>query len=92
VTLYNPKSGEGRLFVDYVNKCLKLKAEASGYPGWAHSPESQDRYVFSFWQSDVISVDKEANRYNAIKRVVAKICPNPCGENWQKETIEHWQK
>ena len=42
VTLYDPKSGEGVLFVDYINTFLKLKAEASGYPGWVHSPEDKE--------------------------------------------------
>ena len=28
VTQYNPKTGEGGLFVNYINKFLKLKAEA----------------------------------------------------------------
>jgi len=42
VTLYDPKSGESVLFVDYINTFLKLKAEASGYPGWVHSPEDKE--------------------------------------------------
>jgi len=33
LTQYNPETGEGGLFVNYINKFLKLKAEASGYPG-----------------------------------------------------------
>ena len=51
VTQYHPETGEGGLFEDYINTFLKLKAEASGYPGWVHSPEDEDRYVDSFWQS-----------------------------------------
>jgi len=49
VTQYNPETGEGGLFVDYINTFLKMKEEASGYPGWVHSPEDKDRYVESFW-------------------------------------------
>jgi hypothetical protein len=41
VTQYNPKTGEGGLFVNYINTFLKLKAEASGYPGWVRSPEGR---------------------------------------------------
>jgi len=52
VTQYDPKTGEGGLFVDYINTFLKLKAEASGYSGWVHSPEDEDRYVGSYWQSE----------------------------------------
>jgi hypothetical protein len=32
VTQYDRQTGEGGLFVEYVNTFLKLKAEASGYP------------------------------------------------------------
>ena len=41
----NPETGEGGVFVDYIKKFLKLKAEACGYPGWVHSREDEDRYV-----------------------------------------------
>jgi len=45
VTQYNPITCEGRLFVEYTNTFLKLKAEASGYPGWVRTPEDVERYV-----------------------------------------------
>jgi len=34
VTQYNPETGDGGLFVEYIKTFMKLKAEASGYPGW----------------------------------------------------------
>ena len=58
--------------MDYINPFLKLKAEASGYPGWVHSPEDEERYVESLRQSEVLSLEKEAMRYNAAKRGLAK--------------------
>ena len=76
VTQYNPQTGEGGHFVDYINTFLKLKEEASGYPGWVHSPEDEDRYVDSFWQSEGLRLEKEAIRYNAAKRGLAKLCLN----------------
>jgi len=39
------------LFVDYINTFLKLKAEASGYPGWVRSPEDEELYVVTFWKN-----------------------------------------
>jgi len=74
VTQYDPKTGEGGIFVDYINKFLKLKTEASGYPGWVHSPTDGDRYVDAFWQSEGIRLYKEAIRQNAAKRGLAKHC------------------
>jgi len=60
----------------YINTFLKLKAEASGYSSWVHSPEDEDSYVYSFWQSKRIRLDKKAIRYNAAKRGLAKHCLN----------------
>jgi len=55
---------------------LKLKAEDSGYSGSVHSPEADDRYVDSFWQSEGIRQDKEAIRYYTAKRSLAKLFLN----------------
>jgi len=49
ITQFNQETGESGVFVDYIYRFLKLKAEASGYPGWVHSPEHEERYVESFW-------------------------------------------
>jgi len=62
--------------VNYINTFLKLKAEASGYPRWVRSPESEDRYVESFWQSEGIRLDRECIRFNAAKRGLSKLCLN----------------
>jgi len=54
VTQYNPKTGECGLFDDFINTFLKLKAEASGYPGWARSPADKELYIESFWKIEGI--------------------------------------
>ena len=76
VNQYNTETGEGGHFVAHRNTFLKLKAEASGYPCWVHSPEGEDRYVDTFWQSEGIRPDKEVIRYNAAKRCLAKLSLN----------------
>jgi len=76
VTQYNRETGEAGLFVNYINTFLKLKAEASGYPGWVRSPEDEDRYVESFWKSEGIRLDREGIRFNAAKRGLTKLCLN----------------
>jgi len=40
-TQYNPETGEGGPFVACIKTFLKLKAEASGYPGWDHIPKTR---------------------------------------------------
>jgi len=52
VTQYNPETGEGGHFFDYINTFLKLKVEASGYPRRVHNPEDQERYVELFWTGE----------------------------------------
>jgi len=41
VTQYNRETGEGDLFVDYINTFLKLKAETIGYAGWVQVPKTR---------------------------------------------------
>ena len=85
MTQYNPETGEGGLFVAYIITFLKLKADPSGYASWVHSPKEEDRYVDSFWQSEGIHLDKEAIRYNAAKRGLAKLClKSMCGKLTEK--------
>ena len=38
VKQYDPQTGSGVLFVQYIDSFLKLKAEASGYRSSVHSP------------------------------------------------------
>ena len=33
-TKYDPKTGEGGLFAEYINTFLKIKQESSGWPSW----------------------------------------------------------
>jgi hypothetical protein len=76
VTKYDPISGEGGLFVQYINTFLKLKAEASGYPNWVKCPEDEDHYVQNFYMSEGIVLDKDAIRLNPAKRSLAKLYLN----------------
>jgi len=57
VTQYNPKPDEGGHFVQYIDTFLKLKAEASGYPGWVQSPEDEDKYAQSLRESEGFELD-----------------------------------
>jgi hypothetical protein len=50
--------------------------DASGFQGWVHSPEDEDRYVDPFSKSERLRLDTEAIRYNAAKRSLAKLYLN----------------
>jgi hypothetical protein len=45
ITQYDRESGEGGLFVEYIDTFLKIKAESSGYPSWVRTPADEDRYI-----------------------------------------------
>jgi hypothetical protein len=76
VTKYDPTTGQGGLFVDYINTFLKLKAEASGYPSWVRTPKDEDSYINAFVASEGILLDRSNIRPNAAKRALAKLCLN----------------
>ena len=48
VIQYNRETYDGGLFVAYINKFLKLKAEVSGYPSWVQTTHDKDRYIDEF--------------------------------------------
>jgi hypothetical protein len=83
VTQYDRQTGEGGLFALYIDTFLKLKAEASGYPSWVRSPQDEDRYIKSFYESEGLQLDKNAICTNAVKRALAKLCLN---SKWGKLT------
>jgi hypothetical protein len=81
VTQYNPETGEGGLFVEYINTFLKLKAEGSGYPSWVRGSSDEKRYIKSFWKSEGIRLDQNSIRFNAAKSGLVKLCLNSmCGK------------
>jgi hypothetical protein len=51
VTQYDPATGQGGLFVEYINTFLNLKAEASGYPSWVLTSQDEDSYINRFMAS-----------------------------------------
>ena len=83
VTQYDPQTGQGGLFVEYINTFLKLNTEDSRYKVWVRTPEGEDRYIDSFYASEGIRLDREAIRPNAAKRGLAKLCLNTM---WSKLT------
>jgi hypothetical protein len=65
INQYSCETDEGGLFVDYINKFLKLKSDTCGYPSWIRSPEDEERYIHSFRESEGIELDNAWIKYNA---------------------------
>jgi hypothetical protein len=76
VTNYDPQTGNDRLFAEYINTILKLKAEASAYPNCVKCPEDEDRYISEFNNSEGDQLDKDAIGPKPSRHVMAKLCLN----------------
>ena len=50
VTRYVSQTGEGGLFVEYINTFLKLKVDASRHPDLVCSEQDQDHYISVFYK------------------------------------------
>jgi hypothetical protein len=59
MTRYDPQTGDGGLFTEYINTFLKLKAEASRYSNLMQCTEDEDRYISEFHKSEGILLHKE---------------------------------
>jgi len=71
VTHYDPQTGQGGLFVEYIDTFFKLKTQASGNPNRVRTSENEDRYNANFFASDSIRLHKEAIRSNAANHGLA---------------------
>jgi len=69
VTRYDPETGNGGLFAEYIDTFLKLKQEASGYPSWVRTENDKVRYMDQFHQDEDIRLDIDSISYNAANEV-----------------------
>lgn len=66
----------------YINKFLKLKQEASGWPSTATTPELKEKYVSDYKAHEGVQLDKASIGYNPGLRLVAKLC---CNSLWGRQ-------
>ena len=75
-TQYDAKTDEGGLFAQYVNKFLKVKTEASGFPVWADDDVKRDLYINDFYQHEGIYLEKNSVEFNSGLRLICKALLN----------------
>jgi hypothetical protein len=73
---YDPISGMAGLFEAFINKWIKIKQEASGYPEGCDSEEAKDQYVAEYFEREKIQLDKEKILKNPGLRALAKLMVN----------------
>ncbi|XP_055353302.1 uncharacterized protein LOC129599174 [Paramacrobiotus metropolitanus] len=67
---------EAGVYAAYINKFLKIKMEASGWPSWCKTQQQKDDFICLVKEREGIDFDPEAMIYDAGRRNVAKNCLN----------------
>ena len=75
-TQYDPVTGKGGLFTDYVNMFLKIKQEASGFPDSCKTEEQKREYIRMYKEKEGIELDYAKIKKNPGLRCLAKLCLN----------------
>ena len=69
----DPNTG---LFTQYIDKFLKMKIEASGWPEWVKTQEDKDKFILRCKIREGIDLDPEKMQKNPGLRSLAKLCLN----------------
>ena len=64
------------LFADYVNKWLKIKQEASGWPTWCETLEDKRNFIINYQQKEGIRLDIGQIEKNPGRKATAKLMLN----------------
>lgn len=89
VAQYNKENQNGGLFAQYINKFLKMKAEASGWPSWVKNDElSKLLYTEMFEIREGVVLDSDNIDSNPGLRALAKLMLNSFwGKFGQRENM-----
>ncbi|XP_054259940.1 uncharacterized protein LOC128984630 [Macrosteles quadrilineatus] len=66
----------GALFTDFINKFLKMKQKASGYPEWCKTEEDKNKYIAEYLGHEGIKLEKDKIVKNGGLRSLAKLMLN----------------
>ena len=64
------------LFKDYIDTCLKIKQETSGWPSWCRTEEDKLQYVREYQEKEGIKLDAEKIKKNPGLQSFAKLMLN----------------
>ena len=76
ITKYDPNTGDGGLFAQYMNTFMKIKMEASGYPSQCDTDQEKNKYIERVRVHEGITLCPDDISFNAGRRTVAKLCLN----------------
>ena len=73
---FSPGQQRTGLFADYVDKWLKLKQEASGWPSWCQTLEQKRNYILRYQEREGIRLDISKIAKNPGRKATAKLMLN----------------
>ena len=73
---YNTQTKSGGLFTEYINKFLRLKQQASGYPQNVKSESEKDKYISDYMDHEGITLQKSCIENNSGLRSLSKLALN----------------
>ncbi|XP_054280097.1 uncharacterized protein LOC128998123 [Macrosteles quadrilineatus] len=76
----------GGLFTEFIDKFLKTKQEASGYPDWCNTEEEKERYIKDYFDHEGILLERNKIEKNEGMRSLSKLMLNSfCGKFGQRQ-------
>ena len=73
---FPPQQRKTGLFREYVNKWLKIKQEASGWPSWCQTLEQKRNYIVNYQEREGIRLDINQIAKNPGRKATAKLMLN----------------
>ena len=73
---FPPQQRKTGLFREYVNKWLKIKQEACGWPTWCRTMEEKREYILNYEQKEGIRLDVAKIQKNPGRKATAKLMLN----------------
>ena len=73
---FPPNQRQTGLFANYVNKWLKIKQEASGWPSWCQTLEQKRNYIMNYQEREGIRLDINQIAKNPGRKATAKLMLN----------------
>ena len=64
-----------QFFKGYVDNFLKIKQEASGYPGWCQSDLEKEKFVCDYEEAEGVRLDPSNIQKNYAQLSLGKISP-----------------
>ena len=73
---YDPRNGEDGLFNKFIDKWLKIKVEASGWPSSCLTEEDKENYIRRYYENEGISLERNKIESNPGLRSLGKLMAN----------------